>query len=307
MGWRLKSAQFKLLSGLPGGRALYHFSQEHVTRSTAACPRRVAHKLGVGLDFWQWLQKEGRAGQLTGGRLLDYGAGWHPTIPLLWYVFGNDRQTLADVTPNMDAGKVNDAIRIVRDLAGDPAWPGRPWVKRLPAPAAGADRSAGAALAHLGMEYCAPYGGVLRDRPEEYDLAICTQVMQHIPPPALAGVLRELYACLKPGGLLHATIHFVGQFGDPFSRRGHYEHLRYAPETWERWINSRLMRFNRLKGPDYRAALEQAGFRLREFKLTEPTEADLAALRRTRVHPCFRQYAERDLAAPGVFLVAEKP
>ena len=39
-----------------------------------------------------------------------------------------------------------------------------------------------------------------------------------------------------------------------------YNNLRYSPWVWENVVNSRLMSFNRLKAPDYRAALEQAGF-----------------------------------------------
>jgi len=307
MGWRLKSAQFKLLSALPGGPGLYNFLQEHVTRSTVATGLQIGHKVSVGLDFWAWLQAQGRSGQLTGGRLLDYGSGWHPTIPLLWYAFGNNWQTLVDITPNMDARKVNDAIKLFREIVSALNWSGRPWLKRLPEARAITGRQAGAALSHLGIEYCAPYRSVLRDRPEQYDVMICTQVMYYISKPALATLLKELYSCLKPGGLFHATIHFVGQFRDPFSRHGQYEHLSYSPETWEHWINSSLMSFNRLKGPDYRGAIEQAGFKLREFRLTAPTDADLAELRRARVHPCFSHYSEQNLAARGVFLVAEKP
>ncbi|MCX8091639.1 MAG: class I SAM-dependent methyltransferase [Verrucomicrobiae bacterium] len=307
MNWRLKSAQFKLLSALPGGEWLYNFIQDHLTHSTAASPGRLANKLDVALDFWRWLQARGRAGQLLAGRLLDYGAGWHPTIPLLWHAFGNDHQTLVDIKPNLTPPNVRDTVRIFRDLVRREDWPGRAWVRRLPELPSANPESVAALLGPLGMEYCAPYGSLLQERAGQYDLVLCTQVLQHVPPAALPGILNEIHTCLRPGGLFHATIHFVGHFGDPFARGGHYEHLIYSPETWERRFNSRLMRFNRLKGPDYRAALEATGFRLLAFDVTPPTEADLAELRRTPVHPSFRRYPEHELAALGVFLVAEKP
>lgn len=307
MNWRLKSAQFKVLSALPGGERLYNFIQDHLTHSTAAAPGRLSNKLQVGLDFWRWLLARGRSDQLLAGRLLDYGAGWHPTIPLLWYAFGNQRQTLVDIKPNLTAPNVRDTIRIFCELVGRADWPGSAWVRRLPEAGTDAAASLEALLARLGMEYRAPYGSLLRERAGQYDMVLCTQVFQHVPPAALPGILGEIHACLRPGGLFHATIHFVGHFGDPFARRGHYEHLIYSAQTWERRFNSRLMSFNRLKGPDYRAALEQAGFRLLAFDVTPPTEADLAELRRTPVHPEFRRYSEHELAALGVFLVAEKP
>ena len=132
MGWRLKSAQFKFLSLLPGGEALYRYTQENITRATEATRPRVDQKLNVGLDFWAWLQQQNRTEQLTGGSLLDLGAGWKPVIPLLWYAFGNNRQTLVDVSPNMDARKVGDTIRVFRETTSDAQWPGRAALKRLP-------------------------------------------------------------------------------------------------------------------------------------------------------------------------------
>lgn len=307
MNWRLKSAQFKLLSALPGGERLYNFIQDRLTRSTAASAGRLSNKLEVALEFWRWLLARGRAEQLLTGRSLDYGAGWHPTIPLLWYAFGAERQTLVDIKPHLSAPKARDTVRIFRELVARPDWPGRPWVRRLPEPPPAGEESLEAVLRPLGMEYHAPYGSLLKERPGQYDLVLCTQVLQHVSPAALSGILAEIHDCLRSGGLFHATIHFIGHFGDPFARHGQYEHLIYSPETWERRFNSRLMSFNRLKGPDYRAALQAAGFRLLAFELTPPTESDLAELRRTGVHPSFRHLPEHELAARGVFFVAEKP
>ena len=307
MGWRLKSAQFKLLSLLPGGKRLYHYIQENITKTTVATRPRVDQKISVGLEFWTWLQQQKCTEHLTGGNLLDLGAGWHPSIPLLWYAFGNNRQTLVDVFPNMDARKVTDTIHLFREIASDAQWSGRAPLKRLPEARPTGGSQAGPALAPFGIEYHAPYGNLLQERPGQYDLVICTQVLLHIPKPVQFAIFKEVHTCLKPGGLFHATAHFVAHFRSPDLRRGQYEHLSYSPDAWENWINSSLMGFNRLKGPDYRELLERAGFRLREFKLTAPTAEDLAELKRTRVHPSFRHYSEQDLAARGVFFVAEKP
>lgn len=306
MGWRLKSAEFKLLSLMPGGDRLYTYLQEQVTRSTVANRARVEQKMAVGLDFWSWLHQRGWTEKLPVGNWLDVGAGWHPTIPLLWYSFGNERQTLVDISPNMDAKKVLESTRLFRAIASDPGWTGREWLKRMPELQNAQDSRAEPLLSPLGIEYRAPYDGLLAGRPNCYDVAVCTQVLQHLPRPALIGLFKELHHTLKPGGLFHATVHFVGQFRSPQLRRGQYQHLTCSPTVWDRWYNSRLMGFNRLKGPDYRELLSEAGFRLLEFRLTGPATEDLAELSRTRIHSCFRHYAPEDLAARGVFFVAEK-
>ena len=153
MGWRAKSAQFKFLSMLPGGTALYNYTQERITKSTLASPTRVDQKIKVGLELWNWAQKNNCSGKLTEGSLLDLGAGWHPTIPLLWYAFGNNCQTLVDVFPNMDARKATDTINIFRTIAADPGFPARNSVKRLPAAKPTQSALASAVLATLGFKY----------------------------------------------------------------------------------------------------------------------------------------------------------
>ena len=307
MGWRAKSIQFKFLSMLPGGTALYNYTQEKITKSTLASPTRVDQKVKVGLEFWNWVERNNCSGKLIEGRLLDLGAGWHPTIPMLWYAFGNQSQTLVDVSPNMDARKVIDTINIFHAIASDRAFPARSAVKRLPEVMPAQTDLASEVLSPLGIEYIAPYRDFLQHRPGEYDMVICTQVLQHIPKPVQLAIFKELFAAMKPGGLFHATVHFVGQFRSPNLDTGQYEHLRFSPSTWEKWINSSLMGFNRLKGPDYRETLEQAGFRIREFKLTLPSPDDMRELKRTRIHPSFSRYTEEELATRGVFFVAEKP
>jgi hypothetical protein len=307
MGWRAKSAQFKFLSMVPGGTALYNYTQEKITKSTLASPMRVDQKLNVGLELWEWAQKNNCSGKLIDGNLLDLGAGWHPTIPLLWYAFGNNQQTLVDVFPNMDARKANDTIRFFRTIVGDPKFPARSSVTRLPEAKPSHTTFASEVLSPLGIEYHAPYGDLLQRNAGHYDVVICTQVLQHIPKQMQSAIFKELFSALKSGGLFHATVHFVGQFRSPGLNTGQYEHLSYSPTTWENWINSPLMGFNRLKGPDYRETLEQAGFRIREFKLTLPTLADMAELKQTRVHPSFSHYSDQELATRGVSFVAEKP
>jgi len=305
MNWRRKSRQFRFISSLPGGMQLYNFIQEHITHSTLATRLRVENKVQVGLEFWRWLQQAGRADQLLQGHLLDLGAGWHPSIPLLWYAFGNNQQTLVDVHPNMDGRKVHDTIRFFLEIVQESGWIGRDSLRRLPALGVARGPAAGA-LQPLAMRYHAPYNGLLRSNPATYDMVLCTQVLQHIPKPVQLEIFKDLNHCLKPGGLFHATVHFVGQFSSPFLQSGQFEHLSFSTPDWEQKINSPLMSFNRLKAPDYRETLEQAGFRILAFDPVLPTEADLAELKRTSVDSSFDRYTRQELATRGLFFVAEK-
>lgn len=307
MGWRLKSFQFKLFSALPGGAKLYNFAQNHITKSSHATLARVEQKVNVGLNLWDWLKLQNLSDQLVQGKLLDFGAGWHPTIPLLWHSFGNNDQTLADISANMTAVQVADTAKYFREIVENPKWSHRQTIKRLPNLTGDSAADAASLLRPLSINYQAPYGDFLLKHPNHFDMVICTQVLQHIPKAVHLQIFKELFHCMKPGALFHSTVHFVGHFRSPDLRQGQYEHLTLSPETWDNSINSSMMGFNRLKGPDYRETLEQSGFRIREFRLVKPTQEDLAELRRTTIHPSFNRYSEDDLATRGVFFVAQKP
>jgi hypothetical protein len=99
MRWWTKAAAMRILSLVPGGGSVYAWSQQHVTRSLVPNRGRVAHKIGVGLSYADWLEGNQCADALPAGTHLDLGAGWHPTIPLLFYALGCERQYLLDVKP----------------------------------------------------------------------------------------------------------------------------------------------------------------------------------------------------------------
>ena len=85
-----------------------------------------------------------------------------------------------------------------------------------------------------------------------------------------------------------------------------YNHLRYSPETWERWVNSPLMAFNRFKARDYRELLAETKFEIVRFDVEQGTTQDLAELDRIPIDPSFSRYSKEELAATHLFFVARK-
>lgn len=307
MRWRFKSLHFKLLSLMPGGKTFHMFTQEQVTRSTEANHDRVRQKVEVGLRYWDWLQKNGRAESFLNGQTIDFGAGWHPTIPLLWHLFGARRQLLLDIQSNMDTPKVADTVRLLNQIASEPGWVGKPFCQHQVLPLPVHTQPLAATLRSYGIEYRAPYKNTLAGNLDTYDSIICTQVLQHIDRASLENLFSVFFRSLKPGGLLMGVAHLVGHFRSPNLHKGQYQHLESSPWVWDNLINSSLMSFNRLKGPDYRRLLEQSGFRIHAFEVEAPTPEDLAELKRTKIHPSFDHLSTDDLAAKLVFFVAEKP
>jgi SAM-dependent methyltransferase len=307
MFWRVKSLHFKILSLLPGGTTFYNFTQEQVTGSTAATLNRVSQKVDVGLRYWDWLQANGRTSKITDGSLLDYGAGWHPTIPLLWSAFGNKNQLLVDICENMDVRKISDTGKYLSEIVSKSDWREKESIRSSPIQINNAARSCNEALSPLGIRYEAPFSSrQIGSMAGRFDAVFCTQVLQHVHEKDQPSLFQQFHNSLKPGGLMLGMVHLVGQFRSPHLSQGMYQHLIPSPWMWDTFINSSLMSFNRLKAGHYQHMLDVAGFRTLEFTVEPPTAEDLNELSRTAVHASFKHLSPEALAARSVFFVAEK-
>jgi SAM-dependent methyltransferase len=303
MHWLAKAASLKILSAIPGGEKLYRLGQEKLTRSLDPTPSRVAQKLEVGLEYLNWLEREGAASQLLQGTHLDYGAGWHPTIPLLYYSMGADRQVLCDLRPLLKAKTVAQTVEVFRSIVGEPSWGHRNKIKRLPDAGGLANGPLEAWLQGMGMRYLAPCQDGLAEFDGSVDVITCTQVLYYVARSRLAGCFSQIRSLLKPGGRFLATVRLttpdLGGLSD-------YGHLRFSPESWERFFNSSLLSYNLMKAADYREALERAGFKVVHFELNRPTEQDWAEFKQVRRHPDFDRYRPEELACKHLFFLAQK-
>jgi len=301
MKWWMKIGVFKALSLTPGGSALYRWVQENLTGSLVPTSDRVTQKIDVGLRYYRYLKSAGADSLLSHGKHVDIGSGWHPTIPLLFYCLGSNAQVLADVVPVMTgetAGQTAATFsKIVRSGRFPELAPERlarltsvSWSDWPPR--------------ELGWEYRAPYMDWLAEQSSSLDLATSTQALLHVPRGVLSFLFRLLHRSLKPGGFFLATVHLRDLFADADPGITPYNHLRYSPWIWNRLACSPLMSYNRLKAPDYRRLLLEAGFIIKEFQV-DPGHPEL--LEKIRIHPIFRSYSKEELSAYHLFWAAQKP
>jgi methyltransferase family protein len=306
MNWLAKSIAFKVLSAIPGGGAVYRFSQERITKSLVPTRERVSQKIDVGLRYWRWLKDNGRTDALDGAHV-DFGAGWHPTIPLLFYSLGVNSQYLFDVTPQLTAGLLADTIRIFREIVTAPGWPDRAELRRVPEVPRADAQSLDEMVGQLGITHAAPYEPMRDKLRGAIALVTSTQVLYYISRSDLAGVFALLHSLMKSGGIFLATVHLKDTLADSDPGISPYNHLKFSPWFWERVVNSALMSVNRLKAPDYRELLENAGFKIVHFDVQPPTSEDLRELEKIPIHPCFAKYSKQDLGAKHLFFAAVKP
>jgi len=284
---------------------LYRFIQERVTKSLVPASERVSQKIDVGLEYFCWLANHGLRERLIEGVHLDFGAGWHPTIPLLYYCLGVKRQHLLDVAANLDGQMLGQTIKAFLTVVTNPQWPHRAKLGRLPPQLENSNWREH--LAAMAISYHAPYSDTFAALAGSVDVVTSTQVLLYVPRPVMPGLFSQVHASLKPGGVFMATVHLRDILaGNPHTSTDKYNHLKYSPELWERWFNSSIMSFNRFKAPDYREMLERAGFEVVHFEEEPATTEDYAELDRIEIHRCFQHYTREELAARGLFFVARK-
>jgi hypothetical protein len=307
VNWRLKCFCFRALSAAPGGGAVYANLQKYITRSTSITSERLAGKTNVALDYWQWLSNHGLAETMHAGRHIDFGAGWHPAVPLTFYSLGISNQILLDISPVMSPKSVADSIRVFRDIG--PALAARRGLDlcRLPPQSSEDAGDTKAQLAAIGATYQAPYVTKhLREAQLNAALVTSTQTLYHIDKEDLTQCLLTIFAMLKPGGLFLGTIHLKPLYMGLARATNDLDHLRYSPEEWARF-SSRLMNYTRLKAPDYHSLLSQSGFDIAAFDVTPGPAEDLRRLDNSQVHPCFSHLSPEDLVARHLFFAARRP
>lgn len=305
MNWRVKSALFKILSAIPFGSTCHQFLQERVTKSIIPIPERIRAKIDFTEKYVYWLLEHDRLDDFLKGTHVDLGAGWNPTVPLLFYSMGVERQWAFDVRPMLSqrlvAGTVKSFLQVVEDPASCIDVP----LKRLPPPLG--NRPWQAYMESLGIRYRAPYYDQVDSLRGKVTCVTSSEVLLYIPYDALRTCFAFLKEILQPGGLFIAYVLVADLYADADPSITKYNHCRYSPEEWERF-NSPMMTFNRLKPSDYRTLLEEAGFIIHQFDVDEANESDLRELDSVPIHPWFQaRYSRSDLGAKALLFVAEKP
>ncbi|HZV33213.1 MAG TPA: methyltransferase domain-containing protein [Verrucomicrobiae bacterium] len=293
---------FQALSRIPGGHSIYYAAQRNLTNSTTQTAERLQGKIEQTLMYWNWLSSNTPPGWLAEATHLDLGSGWLPSVPMSFHALGVKKQYLVDITQHMKPEAVVETAEIFRTVA--PKMPVK--FARLPVvPPKGL--SLQKTLEPLGMIYAAPYDELANEIQNTVGFATATHMLHHMNRTTMPLLLKTVHRLLKPGGYFLAQQHLRQLFDGLESKTSPFFSLRYSDETWEKWINSPMMSYNRLKERDYREILESAGFEVAAAIVEPGRPEDFALLDQAEIHPIFKRYSREELAARHIFLVGRKP
>ncbi|MEL6671325.1 MAG: hypothetical protein AAFR61_04010 [Bacteroidota bacterium] len=253
--WIIKASSQKLLTAIPGYRHWYPWCQRHFFGSLQLSPYFVKDRLehvGRHLKAWQQIHPN-----RLPERVLEFGSGWYPLVPLGLYLCGVKKVVLTDRYQLFKPADLDKLINFIEDELWDklpeilPGFQQARW-KQLKEILQLAPEQR---LSDLGWTY--QVGDILQKPPTgSFDLLISNNTFEHLAPKLLNALMPFFWQCLKPAGVMSHYVDMVDHYSyfDPSLPAFHF--LRFSPRQWS-WIENSLQAQNRWRLDDYQALWER--------------------------------------------------
>ena len=292
MRWLAKAALQRGLGLLPQGERLNYLFQRHVAGSLPGGEQVVRRKLARAR---QHLEAFGRP--VEDAVFYEFGAGWDLAIPLSYAALGVGRQVLVDIRPSARVELINETLALLGGIEDDDLRP-----------LGGPVSSLAELQDRFGIAYLAPRDARATGlEAASIDFVTSTDTCEHIPEQDLAGIFRECRRLLRPSGAISCRVDLQDHYAyfDPSLSRYHF--LRFSDHAW-RLANSPLHFQNRLREPDYRRLVEEAGLEVIAWRPSGPSPEGLAELEAMELAPRFRNgYTPEELGVTVLSFVAQRP
>ncbi len=303
MHWKTKALFMQLFSSVPFGATLHYCAQRFVSKSLPMDDKKF-------LQICEYAKKHVDAFKrchqidLAEASFFEFGAGWELVIPLAFYAYGVNDQTLVDIRRLLKPELVNDTInkfsryadclpirrvpskRVPENFNGD--W--TPLLKEW-----------------YGINYLAPRDARSTELPSaSVDFITSTNTLEHIPPRNIREILTECNRILRVTGALSFIIDYQDHYSYSDSQISAYNFLRFSAASWNKY-NPRLHHQNRLRHKDYLGLLQSAGFEIKHDCQRGGTEQDLNTLYQLQLHlDMTTAYTLEELSIRDAHLVIQK-
>lgn len=298
MNWRIKGMVQKSLSVLPGGMALNDVLQRTIG-GLHNFEASVASKVNA-----DWVVLAGHMHELgvplVGKSYMEIGTGWYPTLPICWHLAGASSVITFDLQRHLNVRLTKRMLKVLES--------------HLPSIASAANRSlpdvrsAYLALSatRLPFEYRAPADATQSGLPDNsIDVVFSNSVLEHVPRPVIAAMMRESARVLRPGGIAMHSVNCADHYAYFDKNITFMNYYRFTEEEWQFWNND-LQYQNRLRPQDFLNLAEEAGLKIVLAK-HRPRQTLLDALPSLCLAPEFQHYPPEQLCTTSVDFVTQKP
>lgn len=298
-----------------------------VQNAVAVLPRRLGQPLYYALqrrlgalrrvDYGKHLRRAAEIAEVLRqqglplhGDFLEVGTGWLLGTPLGLWLAGARHVTTVDLHRHVRPELVLELLAYV--AAHETELPALfPWVPAAELQAKCRQLAGCRTLAEVSaltsVRYLAPADATRLPLPVAgFDCHYSTNVLEHVPPAVLTGLLAEARRVLRPGGHLVHFVDLSDHFAHDDPRLSATHFLRYGPRTWAALAGNRFMYQNRLRQPQYAAQFAAAGLRICWERLTV-NPASLARLQAGQepLHADFQKFSPEALAATFWVVLAQ--
>jgi SAM-dependent methyltransferase len=304
--WKLKGTVQKVLSVIPGGVRLNDELQVSMG-GLRNFESNIAAKLDDWLGLISYLDIVQR-GKIQGITILEVGTGWCPTLPLAFALAGAGRILTVDLNRHLKEdwtfrmlGVLERHLPVIAKAGKLPLEEVSSTYRRFRQAT-----SAQQLLSAAAIEYRAPEDASnLSSLPDGcVDLEYSNSVMEHVPGPVIAAIMRESCRVLKDDGLVLHAVACNDHYANFDSTISFVNYLQFSERQWCRW-NNPIQYQNRLRAPDFLQLARENGLEiLHEARHTRPGTRE--ALATMKLAPEFASYTREDLEATTIDFVARK-
>lgn len=305
--WKLKGVIQGLLSRLPYGVALNSALQ----KSSGDLSDFEDHLRRKVLDFRFYSEQcRDTFERLDGLELVEIGTGWFPMLPVMFSLCGVKRIWTFDKTRHLNAEltfrglkSIGQHLPSISEMSGQP-------VKELERRLEELLKTAPhlhALLAKARIFYQAPGDAADTRLPSSsVDAVFSNSVLEHVPKTVMKLLFAESARILRPHGV---SIHGVncGDHYAYFDRQiTQINFLQFSERQWALWNNDLLYQ-NRMRPPDFKALLAEAGLEM-IFERRHARPGCAEAFEKMELAPQFRRYDRNDLVCTSFdFVGRPKP
>lgn len=305
MHWQYKAKALNLLSRMPCGRQGYLLAQK-LLGTTRVHARRDLERASELIELIR------DAGQtLRGATCYEIGTGWHPFTPLALYLAGAERVITVDVNPWLSLRSARETVRAAEPELEWFATRNQLPVDQIQERFRRISLQAGnlpELLSGFKTEYI--YPGDARNSglaARSIDFVLSSNVLEHIPPEVLRGIIRESCRILNPGGLCVHRFNPGDHYANTDPEISTANFLRFSQQEWEQY-GSGLAYHNRLRCSQFSRMFAESGL-VPVIEETRVDEAALSALKSEMLspHEDFAGFEASDLAADYMWYVGMQP
>jgi hypothetical protein len=304
--WMLKAAVQGVISSLPETDRLNYLFQKYVTRSIVLTEEVFERKLAQCNRHLHSYQASGNGNSLP-SLALELGTGWYPVVPVGLALAGVDQVLTVDVSPLLNLERTRKVLALyasrVRAGAAQTLMPEISAERAEAVIATAGDRTARSPaelLERLGVRVLVGDARASGLESATVELFVSNNTLEHITPDVLRELMAEFRRLAAPAAVMDHFVDMSDHYAHFDRSITEFNYLRYSNRAW-RLFNNRLQHQNRLRAPDYRRIIEDAGFALVAEDAEQGASEELS---RVKLAPSFRHYTLEDLLVVRIWLTA---